>query len=751
MEKCAFCKQPIEGGLKVESKGHEYCCSGCATADRMLKGDDQGGPSAKLVQKYAHLSAATETEGLIHYNAEHATWDVQLPAIHCTSCLILLERMGEWLPGVHAVRVFFSAKRATITFNPSELSISWLAAWLDYVGYPPSMIPPQKQQRKQIAQLGIAGFAMGNAMMSAFPEYFGLTEEGHNELLIFFRYSTALFATLSLLIAGRGYVENAYKAVRSTQWSLDIPIAIGMLALWFWSAYLLLSGASGGYFDSLSGLIFFLLLGKWLQERTYAAFSFERSVHDFLPISVFSLDQNKHVRLGDLPLGARIQIPSDTIIPVKCELTAPAELDYSYITGESDIQPLPTGAVVQPGGRNAGDTLYATVLELPSQRGVEQLWKGEDRLNTGWVSERVTAIFTIAVLVLSVGGAIVWYQLDPTRALEIAVSVLIIACPCALSLAAPFAYGTASARMSKSGLYLKSGIGVEKLAQAKHFFWDKTGTLTHQRNAGTLSDLDPSDQRLLLAMVQPSTHPIAQAIASQLKVEKPASVQSWKEHVGQGLEAENQAGQCYKLGSGTWLGLPLGPTYFVRENEVLASFEPALSYRPGMEEIFEELTAYGATHHLLSGDQPKTLPDEWLPYLEQRISFNQRPEQKAEVVANYAHTLFMGDGLNDVAAMEEASLGLAVVEGHLGYFPKSGGVLQAVGLRNLGSWMRYARRVKTWVKLAYFISLSYNIAGLAYALSGALSPVVAAILMPLSSITVVLFSVLGARFLEPKS
>ena len=750
MSKCQFCHQPIEGSLIVERNEKHYCCTGCATADEMLNGGDQLGPSAALVEKYAHLSLAEEGEGLEKFNATHQQWTVQLPAIHCTSCLILLERMGEWLPGVHDVRVSFSAKKATVQFNPQELSIALLAAWLDYVGYPPSLISQSKRNRNQIAQLGISGFAMGNAMMSAFPEYFGLNESGHAALLYFFRYSTAFFATISLLIAGRFYLENAYKAIRSAQWSLDIPIALGMLVLWFWSAYLILTGTSGGYFDSLSGLIFFLLLGRFLQAQTYEAFSFERTVQDFLPISVFSLNRQAFTRLADLQEGERIQIPTDGIIPAKCTTIAPAKLDYSFITGESDPQHISEGQSILPGGRNAGAPLQATVAEVPGQGVVEQLWKSNDREQTGWVSERITAIFTITVILAALTGGIIWYAIDPTRAAEIAVSVLIIACPCALSLAAPFAYGTASRFLSHLGLYFKSGIGLEKLANSTTFFWDKTGTLTHQSNAGNLSDLSAQHQSVLKAMTSRSEHPISQAISALLPQASPVELEQWESLPGQGIAAKFN-GQIYRLGSAQWLQKPDGPTYFEKEGAELGYFSPVFSYREHLETMFEELTNMGAEHHLISGDSPRELPANWASYFDGKAHFNATPEQKAQIVNAHAGGVFLGDGLNDVQALEAADLGIAVVEGQMSYIPRSGGVLRSEMLPELPKMLRYAKKMIRWVRAAYILSLTYNVLGITVALLGWMSPVIAAILMPLSSISVVLFAVLGARLLRPKN
>lgn len=751
-QNCHFCEQPLTPGINIEREHRVYCCSGCATADAMLNNANDAGPGQKLLQRYAHLVVAGEQEGLLIYNAEQAAWKVQLPDIHCSSCLILLERMSEWLEGVIDVRVDFSAKRATIQFNPGKLSIAVLAAWLDYVGYAPSLLNENQRKRQDFSKLGIAGFAMGNAMMSAFPEYFGLDAQGHSGLLLLFRWSTAVFATLSLAVAGRDYLKNAFKAVRAQQWSLDIPIAIGMLALWTWSAYEVLSGRSGGYFDSLSGLIFFLLLGKLLQERTYAAFSFERTVNDFLPLSVYCHRTACFLRLDQLVPGDTIAIPEGGIIPLAVKVAEPCTVDYSFVTGESNPVALERGQMAYQGGQILQRSVTAQVVENTSQASSSDLWKEEDYGTTGWVSASVTAWFTTAVLTLSILGGVGWYFIVPDRAVEIAVSVLIIACPCALSLAAPFAYGTASALLAKRKLYFKSGRAIADFAEVHVAMWDKTGTLTQKELAPNALELDPMDAAAIRKIASTSLHPIAQSIVAALPAagaEKDYKIIDVRERTGNGLVAKGRDGVSWRIGNGQWLGQPPGPTYIEKNGEIIGEFTPEWTYRP-LRPMFKSLQKMGISNVLISGDQPRVLPQGWLEYFGDQCHFSCTPQQKRQLVERHQDTLYFGDGLNDVEAIDAATVGIAVVENVLGYFPKGKGIIFAEALPKLPAYLRYAKQMKRWTKVAYALSLVYNIAGITLALSGVLSPVIAAILMPLSSITVVLFSTSGAYLFAPK-
>ena len=747
MSHCAFCEQPIEVSVAHEREGKEYCCAGCATADQMLHGQRELGPNPSTIDRYKHLVVAEEAEGLVRYHGNHTLWRVSLPDIHCTSCLIVLERMEEWLPGILEVRVDFSAKIASITFNPEKLSIALLAAWLDFIGYPPSLVPPAIRKTQAISTLGVAGFAMGNAMMSAFPEYFGLNEAAHHGLLLLFRYSTAVFATLSLAVAGKQYIVNAWKAIRVQQWSLDIPIAMGMMALWGWSVYALVRGEHG-YFDSLSGLIFFLLLGKMLQERTYAAFSFERTVHDFLPLSVFSLERGSFIRIGQLFPGETITVPKNNVVPVNATARGVISIDYSFISGESEPVEVLIGQRVYMGGTVLSDGATFEVEETP-KGAATQIWKDEQSGLTGWVSGSITAWFTISVLVLAMGGGVFWYFIAPQRALEIAVSVLIIACPCALSLAAPFAYGTAAAKLAQHNFYVKSGRVLASLASVQTLFWDKTGTLTRRGKKSSDTSLAKEDAAVLRGILDRSTHPVAQAMLEAIGDGDRLAPENWEEMVGSGIVARDGQGNVWRIGSGRWLHLTEGLTYVMRGDDILWQWEPQWTYRP-LAPMFEQLKAEGKNLHLLSGDRPRKLPEGWERYFGSNQWFEQRPEDKMRRVAQVEHSMYLGDGLNDVEAMAAADVGVAVVEDVLGFFPKGNAVIFASALVGVPNFLRYARRMKNWVRGAYALSLTYNLIGLGFALSGALSPVVAAILMPLSSITVVLFSVLGAYLWAPR-
>jgi Cu+-exporting ATPase len=333
--------------------------------------------------------------------------------------------------------------------------------------------------------------------------------------------------------------------------------------------------------------------------------------------------------------------------------------------------------------------------------------------------------------------------------LEIAVSVLIIACPCALSLAAPFAYGTAAAKLAQHNFYVKSGRVLASLASVQTLFWDKTGTLTRRGKKSSDISLAKEDAAVLRGILDRSTHPVAQAMLDAIGDGERLALEDWEEMVGSGIVARDGQGNVWRIGSGRWLHLTEGLTYVMRGDDILWQWEPQWTYR-SLGPMFEQLKAKGKNLHLLSGDRPRKLPEGWERYFGSNQWFEQRPEDKMRRVAQVEHSMYLGDGLNDVEAMAAADVGVAVVEDVLGFFPKGNAVIFASALVGVPNFLRYARRMKNWVRGAYALSLTYNLIGLGFALSGALSPVVAAILMPLSSITVVLFSVLGAYLWAPR-
>lgn len=745
---CSYCQQPIAKKPPF-SKNALYCCAGCETADELTSGKSLAGPDRKTIIRYQHLSIASEKEGIKTYDKQWSTWELILPHIHCSSCLILLEKIPQWLEGVHEIRVSYSAKRIEVSFDKSTINPALLAAWLDHLGYPPRLVRKHKSRdTKDIWHIGLAGFAFGNAMMGAFPEYFGLNSAAQQNLLLFFRYSTGFFATLSLAVAGNIYLKSAFTAVKKQVWSLDIPIAIGMLALWFWSSFLLFSGTNGGYFDSLAGLVFFLRLGRFFQKQTYSAFSFESNVNDFLPLSIFSCDQNAFVRLNDLNLGECIELPKEGVLPVDVKVEGKVLVDYSFITGESDPIVHQTGDIALMGGRVL-NALKGKVYKLAPARDLEKIWQS-GTVETGWVSTKVTAAFTMAVITLSILATVAWWFIDPTRAVEIGVSILIIACPCALSLAAPFAYGTARTLMSKMGLFLKSGEGVARLGDLKTVAWDKTGTLTHKEQKITIQWHGEQEPLLLKSIVARSIHPIAQGVSSYLEPSPTVECFQWQEHLGQGISAVDDKGRTIRLGSGRWLELDGSATYMTIDGKLSATINIQAGYRETMEEVLQGLAKLSLNVLLISGDHPKILPKRWLIFFKNKLFFNQQPEQKAAIVRQHDDVLFIGDGLNDIQALQASKIGLSLVEEDLGYFPKSDGLLLSISLTKLPAFIAYAKNMRRVVKLAYGGSLAYNLIGIVLAVLGWMSPVVAAVLMPLSSISVVLFAVLCAHLLRPK-
>ena len=769
---CHYCNQDAETATQVIQDELIFCCNGCAVAHQMVQLGEL--PSESVLEKkttqYEYLNAVDDLPGLDLMDQGWAKWKISLPAIHCSSCLILLELLPTWLKGVQEVRVQFSEKEATIHFNNEQITRARLAAWLDFIGYPPEVKgkeSPKAKNRKRVMELGIAGFAMGNAMMSAFPEYLGLGSDTEAPLVIFFRYSTAIFATASLLIAGRSYLESAYKVLRMKSVNLDVPISVGMLAIWFWSAYQLLTGLGSGYFDSLAGLVFFLLMGKWFQERTYAAFSFERDIDDFLPLAVFSESKGTYTKLANIVEGEELRISPEGVVPVKSTLLSDqAWFDLSFMTGESLPVQKFKGDTLWPGSTALENGANILAAEPYQKDHLQSAWTAEaaGQSQTGYLPTWVSKYFTITVLTIALIGGITWYFIDPSRTVEIAAAVLIIACPCALSLAAPFAYGHGSHLLKDKGLFFKSSYSVSVLGRMKNWIWDKTGTLSEQGHWTAVQntpaqDINEEDMGRIISMTATSLHPLSKTLnyfyAEELGY-APVPMDQIQEVIGKGITAVDTNGAAWTLGSShflTELGVPNIPEVSttwvgVAVNGVLHyqfNFEGA--YRKHMDSVFEKLASTGCAHHLVSGDTPVELPSEWQPYFKDSSHYKQLPAQKKTYVDGLDNTVFLGDGLNDIEALGTADLGIAVVEENLNYFPKCSGVIQSQALTHLPHMAKFSTQLANLVQIAYLVSLLYNVAGVAFALSGALTPVVAAILMPISSITVVALVSFGAYLL----
>ncbi len=778
---CAHCGEACPDE-QLRAGDHHFCCTGCQTVFQILKEnnladfyrlDENAGRSQRkgTPADFAWLEVSKLAERFVRYRDEER-WqvEVELPAIHCASCIWLLERFPQLLRGVRTCVVDVTRKQATIDFDPRITSLREVAETLARIGYAPHFQQRDQQEarttdRSLIFRLGVAGFGFGNIMLLSFPEYFGLGADAGARMVGGAMGYLLLGLSLPVLFyAGSGFFKAAWYGLKARRATIDLPIVIGMVALFGRSVYEIVSGTGPGYLDSLAGLIFFLLIGRWFQSYTFARLNFERDYRDYFPVAAHRQlpdGTTEPVASEDLQPGDHIIVRPGQLIPADGVLTASpaAGIDYSFVTGEAEARAIKKGQEVFAGGRATSAPLNICVAKATSHSYLLQLWqRGEAAGKTYDVNppETLVRYFTVSVILLALVTFAWWSVTDIHLAFRSATAVLIIACPCALALAAPFAYGTLQRLFGQVGYYLRGPGVIRELSGVNAFVFDKTGTLIDNEAEDELLALADDHATLgygpvFLAMAEQSDHPRSRSLARALRARgtQPIPLHDLQEIIGEGLQASYH-GQEFRIGKSTFCGLPPDApgTFACVAGQPIYALEPAHTrLRPGGKALLKDLDRRGPVS-LISGDKPPASTF-WTTVLRPDLThFEMSPFAKQDYVAELQErgrqVLMVGDGLNDAGALRTASVGLAVSDQEAKFSPACDGILTGDELRLLPQVLRASARLRWVLWLTYGLALCYNLVGLSYAVSGTLSPIVAAILMPLSSISVVVVATAGA-------
>jgi Cu+-exporting ATPase len=778
---CHHCGSDASG-YPISADGLQFCCRGCETVYHILKDNNlcayyqfEAHPGLKKGQD--SLPSDDElmvlgSEFTTYRDAQRQHCTLEIPEMHCASCVWLLEKLPTVLPGVYSARVDFVKKKLEVAFNPEVTGFPAVVRLLDSLGYTPALIPDaqpdtQRGQGKTILKLAVAGFAFGNIMLFSFPEYLGLSEASFQQL---FSWLNVALSVPVLFFAAGHYFSKSFKTLKAREISVDVPLAIGLAALWLRSVYEVATGIGPGYFDSLSGLVFFLLIGTWLQERTWEAIRFDRSAERFFPLSALVLKDGKTqaVRVFDLVPGDRVQVRNGTLIPGDGILMSHSALiDYSYVTGESAPVYKVAGELLYAGGRSVQGMLELEVVRPFTESRLQQMWsnasqKGRPVSRIGRFAQRVSIWFTLGTLALAAGAFLAWWPVDLAKALFAATAVLMVACPCALAIATPFAYSNATRILGKNGFYLRSPEVVETLASVDHLVFDKTGTLTDPKEAElewTSPVPDAALKSLILTAATASTHPVSRVLAEACADAVPVKPDFYEEQSGRGLRMQH-GGHELRIGRESW-ALPNSSnpgehlhdgaeTYISLDGKPVATFITHHRLRNGVAQMMQ-LLHERYNMRLLSGDSQKdeAYIETQIPGVFQDMQFRQDPSMKVaalqELESGGATVLMLGDGLNDAGALKAGHAGIVLAQDMTQFTPASSGILLHDSLEKLNVFMRFARNTARAGRESFYLSLGYNAVGLYFAATAQLSPLFAAVLMPVSSISVALFAVWRTR------
>lgn len=779
-DSCYHCGDKIIG-KSIVWQDKNFCCHGCESVFRILEENNLGDfyvyeknagtrPKEGAEQRFAFLDVPELRNRFIDYEDDKTCRvTLFLPTIHCSSCIYLLENLNRLNAAIFDVKVQFSKREAIISFDQQKLPFSELAYLLDSIGYAPNFGNRNESNKKTdktyLYKLGVAGFAFGSIMLWSFPEYLGI-ENDNPEFRTFTSYLSFFVSIPVLFYSANEYLISAWKAVKHRSINLDVPITLGIIALYLQSSYMIFSGSGPGYMDSFASFIFFLLIGKWFQSKTYRSLAFDRDYSSYFPVAITRITNSKLeelIAIEELKINDRIRLKNEEIIPCDVVLeSSAATVDYSFVTGEAVLVEKVKGDFIFAGAKIIGKSAECSVQKEAKRSHLTELWnKGVDNDLEVKKSDKFSSYFLITLCVVAISAAVSWLFIDSSKALEVLVAVLIVACPCALALSRPFTYGNIMRLLGKKGLYLKNSEVIEALNQTTDIVFDKTGTLTSAKSKVEFigDNLSEEEKIMVFEMVQNSIHPYARMISAYLKIHQNEFLElsTFEEVKGKGMFAVMNGNEL-KLGSHSYVGvtkvdLPLPGSWLSINNQIKGKFCLESELRPGIQEMINGLALKKL--HVLSGDS--STDEEMISSIFPKnatILFHQKPGDKLDYVAKLEQdgkrVLMIGDGLNDVGALKKATCGISISEDIFQFTPSSDAIIDARYLYQLPQLLKISKFSKRILAVCFTFSILYNFIGLSIAISGQLSPLVAAILMPISSVTVVFIATFGTLFFYPK-
>lgn len=792
--KCAHCGEDCTDHPAM-ADGKQFCCNGCRSVYQLINSQDlcdyyslnQAPGNTPLpesaIGKYDFLDDENLSRTLFQYlGTDTAYITLAIPGLHCSSCIQLLENLGRFNEGILASSADFASRKLNVRFNPAKITLRELVVLLAKLGYEPHIsladsagisAPNKLYENGLVKRIGLTGFCLGNLMILGFAVYLGLDPGENWALTQTFRWASLILSLPVVFYGASPFIIPAWKAISNRTLNIDVPLAIGIITLFLRSVYETVLLGTSGYADSLAGLVFLLLLGRYISGKTWGFLNFNNNYQTFFPLSArVIVSQQAKERLIFRPLNALVkgdlvELTNADLIPADGYIVSQsATIDYSFVTGESVPVVKYRNEEVFAGGRISGPLVRMIVSKPVSESYLISVWnqqseaklerngpKNENTVGNSNLARLFTRYFTLITLSVAFLSAIYWCYFNPSVAINAFTAVLIVACPCALSLAMPFTMGQAMTALAAKGFFVKNPGVVEQLAQVTDIVFDKTGTLNDVKKwdiSFTGTEWNEETRVMVRSAAMQSSHPLAQALANWLKPSGFARIDNVSEIAGQGIAAQ-MGNHKILIGNVQFIDLSWdeakkahsngGSQVHIRvDGDYMGCFMFRQRAAKGIIPALEKL----AQHYnlaLLSGD--KITGGQWLTsnftgFSEAR--FGQSPLEKKVYIESLQKkgsvVLMAGDGLNDAAALSVANIGLALCQSSQSFTPASDIIANPSALVFLDGAIAYSKSCIKAVKTGFWLSVIYNLLGLGIAVSGQLSPLWAAVFMPLSSLSV---------------
>jgi len=785
---CIHCGLPVPRGLYDPDAEHQFCCNGCRGAYELIhscgldrfyavRDESDAEPARAVGRDYDEFDDdAFRRLYCRQLDEKHWATELVLEGVHCAACLWLIERLPRVCPGVIEARLDIARSTVTVVWDDTAVPLSRVAHTLDTLGYPPHPARSvrardlrRKENRTALIRVAVSGALAGNVMLLAIALYggmFGGIEHAHETL---FRYLSAALGLLALLWPGRVFFTGAIAATRARAWSLDLPIALGLTVGGITGLVNTVRGTGEIYFDSITMLVFLLLVGRAFQRRQQAAAA--DSVELLYALTPRRARRVEGETTREVPIEAvcvadLLEVRPDEVVPADGVVeTGDSSIDASMLTGESRPEPIGPGEAITAGSVNLASTIRVRTTAVGEGTRVGKLMRTIEQLSSArppvlHAEDRIAGWFVTAVLVLAAATFAIWAPRSLPEAATHAMTLLIVTCPCALGLATPLAATVAVGRAARRGILVKGGDVLERLTTSGTIVLDKTGTVTEGRFTLARWCSDEACKPLVRALEEHSTHPVGRALRDTLPDgPEPDRVERLPGEGVEGRFGETSVFVGSPAAAAARFGEPpseladalaraqndaLTPVLVAVDGRVVALAALGDRVRDDICGAIEGLRAHGWSVRIASGDDPSVVAavarDVGIDDAEGALT----PEGKLALVEQLAvvgPVVMVGDGVNDAAALARATVGIAVHGGAEASLAAADVYLNRAGLAPVVELLDGARRTVRTIHTALGVSLVYNAGAASFAMAGLIHPLAAAILMPISSATVLALAV----------